>query len=197
MQPPSRVVCNSCHVFSHTTDREPWCNLTNPETTLLMLQLVQVILLACLVVSLLSLVQPNQANKRVNFQLAISSYLPISGHQGRIGAHDLQQCCFFTSPFLMAGRSAWMRVIRSEWSKNDIKYNCTSIFNINWTLCLHHGWSEVECVDANFGQHTRALERAYRKQIEKLRGRADRSDQLSKPVRPVPYGFAGIGRLKG
>ena len=131
-------------------------------------------------------VQPNQANKRVNFQLAISSYLPISGHQGRIGAHDLQQCCFFTSPFLMAGRSAWMRVIRSEWSKNDIKYNCTSIFNINWTLCLHHGWSEVERVDANFGQHTRALERACRKQIEKLRDRTDRSDQLSKPVRPVP-----------
>ena len=28
MQPPSRVVRNSCHVFSHTTDRVPWCNLT-------------------------------------------------------------------------------------------------------------------------------------------------------------------------
>ena len=145
MQPPSRVVCNSCHVFSHTTDREPWCNLTNPETTLLMLQLVQVILLACLVVSLLSLVQPNQANKRVNFQLAISSYLPISGHQGRIGAHDLQQCCF-TSPLLMACRKICANAChpKSEWSKNDVNYNFTSIFDISWTLCLYHGWSEVE-----------------------------------------------------
>ena len=40
-------------------------------------------------------------------------------------------------------------------------------------------------VDANFGQHTRALECAGRKQTEGQRGHADRSDRLNKPVRPV------------
>ena len=37
-------------------------------------------------------------------------------------------------------------------------------------------------VDASFGQHTRALERASRKRTEGQQGRPDRLDQLSRPV---------------
>ena len=40
-------------------------------------------------------------------------------------------------------------------------------------------------VDANLGQHTRALERASRKETEEQQGHTDRLDRLSKPVRPV------------
>ena len=40
-------------------------------------------------------------------------------------------------------------------------------------------------VDANLGQHTRALESASRKRTEGQRGRANRSDRLNRPVRPV------------
>ena len=132
MQPPSRVVHNSSMCSLTLTQLSVLMQPNNPETTPLVLQHVQVVLLARLVVSLLSSVQPNQANKRVNFQLAISSYLPISGHQGQIGAHDLQQCCF-TSPLLMACRKICANAChpKSEWSKNDVNYNFTSIFDIS------------------------------------------------------------------
>ena len=40
-------------------------------------------------------------------------------------------------------------------------------------------------VDANLGQHTRALERASRKGTEEQQGHTDWLDRLSKPVRPV------------
>ena len=141
MQPPSRVVRNSCHVFSHTTDRVPWCNLTIQKRHYSCFSLGQAILLACLVVSLLSSVQPNQANKGVDFQLAINSYLSNLRTLGPSTWSAAMLLLYFS---IMAGRSAWMRVIWSELSKDDIKYNCMSIFDINWTLCLHHGSSEVE-----------------------------------------------------
>ena len=135
MQPPSRVVCNSCHVFSHTTDRVPWCNLTIQKRHY----------------SCFSLDRPfywhawwylyyHRYNQTKQIKESTSSNSISSGHQG---AHDLQQCCF-TSLFLMAGRSAQMRVIWSEWSKNDTIIARPFSTCINWTLCLHHGWSEVE-----------------------------------------------------
>ena len=40
-------------------------------------------------------------------------------------------------------------------------------------------------VDANLGQHTRALERASRKWTEERQGHTDRLDRLSKPVKPI------------
>jgi hypothetical protein len=42
-----------------------------------------------------------------------------------------------------------------------------------------------ETVDADFGQHMRALERASRKRTEGKLGRADQSDRSSQPVGPV------------
>ena len=45
--------------------------------------------------------------------------------------------------------------------------------------------SRQKCVDTDFGQHTRALERASRKGTEEQQGHTDRLDRLSKPVRPV------------
>ena len=78
MQPPSRVVHNSSMCSLTLTQLSVLMQPNNPETTPLVLQHVQVVLLARLVVSLLSSVQPNQANKRVNFQLEIKSYLSRS-----------------------------------------------------------------------------------------------------------------------
>ena len=40
-------------------------------------------------------------------------------------------------------------------------------------------------VDANLGQHTRALESASRKRTEGQRGRANRSDRLNRPISRV------------
>jgi len=82
----------------------------NPETTPLVLQHVQVVLLARLVVSLLSSVQPNQANKRVNFQLEIKSYLSRS--------QDIREHMICSNAALLlhslwhAGRFARMRATR-------------------------------------------------------------------------------------
>ena len=46
----------------------------------------------------------------------------------------------------------------------------------------HEPHCSMACVDASFGQHTRALERASRKRTERQQGRPDR---LSRPVGPV------------
>jgi len=44
----------------------------------------------------------------------------------------------------------------------------------------------VPGVDAIFGQHTRALERASHKWTEGQQGRPDQLDRLTRPVGPVP-----------
>jgi hypothetical protein len=93
------------YVFSRTIeclDMQP----NDPETTPLMLELVQIILLACLVVSLL----PDQANKRVNFQqlIHISQSQDIREHMICSNAALLRGVGVkqkSLAPFLMAGRS--------------------------------------------------------------------------------------------
>jgi len=110
MQPPSRVVHNSSMCSLTLTQLSVLMQPNNPETTPLVLQHVQVVLLACLVVSLLSSVQPNQANKRVNFQLEIKSYLSRS--------QDIREHMICSNAALLlhslwhAGRFARMRVTR-------------------------------------------------------------------------------------
>jgi len=107
MQPPSRVVHNSSMCSLTLTQLSVLMQPNNPETTPLVLQHVQVVLLACLVVSLLSSVQPNQANKRVNFQLEIKSYLSRSQD---IREHMICSNAALLHSLWHAGRFARMRV---------------------------------------------------------------------------------------